>query len=223
MSIAENIQKLKKEIPDDITLVAVSKTKPIEDLNQAIKANHLILGENKALELRDKYNILSKEIQWHYIGHLQTNKVKYIAAFVHLFHAVDSLKLMKEINKEAVKNNRSINYLLQFHIAEEESKFGLNIEEAEIILTSEAFKKLENIQCVGVMGMATYTNDKEQIRKEFKGLKNIFKLLKEKHFYNNINFKEISMGMTNDYKIAIEEGATILRIGSLIFGERNIH
>lgn len=221
MNIAENIRKLKKEIPENITLVAVSKTKPIEDIKQAIDANHLILGENKALELRDKHEILSKEIQWHYIGHLQTNKVKYIAPFVHLFHAVDSLKLMKEINKQAVNNNRTINYLLQFHIAEEESKFGLNLEEAKQIIESEALQKFNNIQCVGVMGMATYTSDEEQIRKEFKGLKNTFDLLKKKHFSNDINFKEISMGMTNDYRIAIEEGATILRIGSLIFGQRN--
>ena len=221
MSIAENIQKIKKEIPESITLVAVSKTKPIEDIKEAIDTNHLILGENKALELRDKHEVLPSEIQWHYIGHLQTNKVKYIAPFVHLFHAVDSLKLMKEINKQATINNRTINYLLQFHIAEEESKFGLDLEEAKQIIESEAYKELKNVQCVGVMGMATYTNNKEQIRKEFKELKNTFNLLKEKHFSNDLNFKEISMGMTNDYKIAIEEGTTILRIGSLIFGERN--
>jgi PLP dependent protein len=221
MNIAENIRKLKKEIPENITLVAVSKTKPIEDIKQAIDANHLILGENKALELRDKHEILSKEIQWHYIGHLQTNKVKYIAPFVHLFHAVDSLKLMKEINKQAVNNNRTINYLLQFHIAEEESKFGLNLEEATQIIESDLFNELGNIQCVGVMGMASYTKDKEQIRKEFKELKSIFNELKDKCFSNDTSFKEISMGMTNDYQIAIEEGSTILRIGSLIFGERN--
>ncbi len=223
MNIKDKIRELKTTIPNNIQLVAVSKTKPNEDILAAYECGHLDFGENKVQELKDKAPQLPKDIRWHYVGHLQTNKVKYIAPFVHLIHAVDSLKLLKEINKQAEKNERIIPYLLQFHIAEEESKFGLDMQEAKEIIEAEVFPQLENISCVGVMGMATYTDNQQQIKKEFAHLKKIFHELKLEHFPEKESFKEISMGMTNDYTIAIEEGASILRIGSLIFGERNTH
>jgi PLP dependent protein len=223
MKIAENIKKLQDKTPSNVKLVAVSKTKPNEDILAAYECGHLDFGENKVQELKDKAPALPEDIRWHYIGHLQTNKVKYIASFVHLIHAVDSLKLLKEINKQAKKHQRCIPYLLQFHIAEEETKFGLDMQEAKEIIEAEVFPQLENISCVGVMGMATYTDNKAQIKKEFSHLKRIFQELKNTNFADKDSFKEISMGMTNDYTIAIEEGSTILRIGSLIFGERNTH
>ena len=220
--IEENLLKLRKEIPAHVKLVAVSKTKPVEDIMKAYHAGQRIFGENKVQELTDKYDQqLANDIEWHYIGHLQRNKVKYIAPFVDLIHAIDSLRLMKEINKEAAKNNRIINGLLQFHIAEEDTKFGLDKNEAMEILQSEEFKKMNNVQLSGIMGMATYTPDKDQVRREFKMLKNIFDELKSEFFADFKAFKEISMGMSNDYEIAIEEGSTMLRIGSDIFGERN--
>lgn len=201
-------------------LVAVSKTKPIEQILEIYKQGHKVFGENKALEMRDKYEALPKDIEWHFIGHLQTNKVKYIAPFVQLIHAVDSLKLLKEINKQAKKNDRVIDCLLQFHIAEEQSKFGLDLETAEQILKSSAFQSFQNIRIIGVMGMATFTKNKEQVRQEFIVLKKIFDQLKSTFFQQNDLFKEISMGMSGDYLLAINEGSTIVRIGSLIFGNR---
>jgi len=220
MSIAENILKVKSELGDSAKLVAVSKTKPVEDLMEAYNAGQRLFGENKVQELVGKNDTLPNDIQWHYIGHLQTNKVKYLAPFVSVIHAVDSLKLLKTINKEAKKNNRVIECFLQFHIAEEDTKFGLDEQDAEAILNAEAFKTFENIRIAGVMGMATYTSDKEQVRAEFKKLKSIFDSIKSKYFSNADSFKEISMGMSGDYKLAVEEGSTIVRVGSLIFGAR---
>ena len=219
--IQENLNIVRATVPSDVTLIAVSKTKPVSDLQEAYDAGQRIFGENKALEMRDKYQELPKDIQWHFIGHLQTNKIKYIAPFVTLIHAIDSLPLLESVNKEAAKNNRVIDCLLQFHIAQEETKFGLDIEEAKSLLESESFKDLKNINICGVMGMATFTDDVVQVRNEFKNLKNIFETLKENYFKANDSFKEISMGMSDDYPIAIEEGATMLRVGSKIFGARN--
>lgn len=219
--IKENLNKVRATVPNNVTLIAVSKTKPVADLQEAYDAGQRIFGENKALEMRDKHQELPKDIQWHFIGHLQTNKIKYIAPFVSLIHSIDSISLLEAVNKEAVKNNRVIDCLLQFHIAKEETKFGLDIEEAEEILKSDSYKNLNNINIIGVMGMATFTDDVNQIRNEFKSLKNIFNILKERYFQDKESFKEISMGMSDDYPIAIEEGATMVRVGSKIFGARN--
>ena len=219
--IQENLNIVIATVPSNVTLIAVSKTKPVSDLQEAYDAGQRIFGENKALEMRDKYQELPKDIQWHFIGHLQTNKIKYIAPFVTLIHAIDSLSLLEAVNKEAAKNNRVIDCLLQFHIAQEETKFGLDIEEAKSLLESESFKNLKNINICGVMGMATFTDDVVQVRNEFKNLRNIFEALKENYFKANDSFKEISMGMSDDYPIAIEEGATMVRVGSKIFGARN--
>lgn len=219
--IQENLNIVRATVPSNVTLIAVSKTKPFSDLQEAYDAGQRIFGENKALEMRDKYQELPKDIQWHFIGHLQTNKIKYIAPFVTLIHAIDSLPLLEAVNKEATKNNRVIDCLLQFHIAQEETKFGLDMEEAKSLLESESFKNLKNINICGVMGMATFTDDVVQVRNEFKNLRNIFETLKENYFKANDSFKEISMGMSDDYPIAIEEGATIVRVGSKIFGARN--
>lgn len=219
--IKENLNIVRATVPSDVTLIAVSKTKPVSDLQEAYDAGQRIFGENKALEMRDKHQALPDDIQWHFIGHLQTNKIKYIAPFVTLIHAIDSLSLLEAVNKEAAKNNRVINCLLQFHIAQEETKFGLDMEEARAMLESESYKNLNNINICGVMGMATFTDDAAQVRDEFKSLKNIFETLKENYFKGNESFKEISMGMSDDYPIAIEEGATMVRVGSKIFGARN--
>ena len=219
--IQENLNIVRATVPSNVTLIAVSKTKPVADLQEAYDAGQRIFGENKALEMRDKYQELPKDIQWHFIGHLQTNKIKYITPFVTLIHAIDSLSLLEAVNKEAAKNNRVIDCLLQFHIAQEETKFGLDMEEAKSLLESESFKNLKNINICGVMGMATFTDDVVQVRNEFKNLKNIFEALKENYFKENDSFKEISMGMSDDYPIAIEEGATMVRVGSKIFGARN--
>jgi len=221
MSIASKIEEIKNSIPKNVKLIAVSKTKPAEDIMEAYNSGYRIFGENKPQELKEKYNTLPKDIEWHMIGHLQTNKVKYIAPFVHLIHAVESIKLLTTINKEAEKNNRIIDVLLQIYIAKEESKFGLSKEELITLLESEEFKSHKNIRVVGLMGMATFTNDSSIIRNEFKSLKQIFEFTKEKYFSNQESFKEISMGMSDDYKLAIEEGSTIIRVGSSIFGSRN--
>ncbi len=220
-SITDQLNKLKQGIPDQVKLVAVSKTKPVEDIMEAYKAGQRHFGENKAQEMETKHEQLPADIAWHFIGHLQTNKVKYIAAYVSLIEAVDSLKLLKEINKQAAKNDRIIPCLLQFHIAEEDTKFGLDRDEATALLESDVFKKMKNIQIAGVMGMATFTEDMDQVRREFKHLKAIFDWLKSECFSEEESFREISMGMSGDYPVAIEEGATIVRVGSLIFGERN--
>jgi len=219
--IKNRLDKIRKNIPSHVELIAVSKTKPNEDLTEAYNAGQRHFGENKVQEMVDKFETLPKDIKWHLIGHLQTNKVKYIASFVHLIHAVDSLKLLVEINKQALKHNRIIPCLLQFHIAEEETKFGLNVKEAIEILESQEYKTLQNIQINGVMGMATYTNDETQIRTEFKNLKKIFDKLQSDYFKAKPNFNIISMGMSSDYILAIEEGSTMIRLGSTIFGERS--
>lgn len=221
MGIKENLENYDKHIPEHVKLVAVSKTKPVSDLLTAYECGQRIFGENKVQELANKQPQLPADIEWHFIGHLQSNKVKYIAPFVSLIHSVDSLKLLKEINKQALKHNRTINCLLQFHIASEQTKFGLDYEEASNILNAEAYLTMSNVKIVGVMGMATFTNDESVVRKEFKNLKNIFDSVKKEFFQNDKDFKEISMGMSDDYKIAIEEGSTLVRIGSAIFGARN--
>ncbi len=219
--IAENLSLLSKKIPSNIQLVAVSKTKPIELLMQAYDHGQRHLGENKVQELVSKHESLPKDINWHFIGHLQRNKVKYIAGFVHLIHGVESLKLLKEIDKQGQKNNRIINVLLQFHIAEETSKFGLNLLEAQQLLVDEAYLGFSNICISGVMGMATFTDDTEQVRNEFRTLKSIYNELKMSFFKDSNDFKVISMGMSGDYEIAIEEGSTLIRVGSSIFGARD--
>lgn len=223
MSIARNLKIIKNELPEQVKLVAVSKTHPIESILEAYNAGHKIFGENKVQELVQKYEQLPKDIEWHMIGHLQTNKVKFIAPFVSLIHSVDSLKLLKEINKEAIKNNRTINVLLEIFIANEETKFGLDQEEALEILSSDEFKTLNNINVSGIMGMATYTDNINIIKSEFEKLYDIFTLLKTKYFSKNHEFKDVSMGMSSDFKIAIDSGSTIIRIGSIIFGEREYY
>jgi len=220
MIITENIQKLLSEIPGNVKLIAVSKTKPAEQIVEVYNFGHKIFGENRAQELSEKFKLLPKDIEWHMIGHLQTNKVKYIAPFVYLIHGVDSFKLLQFIDKEAAKCNRIINCLLQFHIAKEETKFGFDMNESSQMLGSSDFGLLQNINIVGVMGMATLTENTQLVSDEFRELVYIFNQLKKTYFLDKTDFKEISMGMSGDYKIAIEEGATMVRIGSLIFGER---
>jgi len=212
-------QKLKQFcIKSNVTLVAVSKTKPKEDIQTLYDAEHRVFGENKVQELVEKYDSLPKDIEWHFIGHLQKNKVKYIAPFVNLIHAVDSIELLSEIDKRAAQNNRIINCLVQFHIAKEETKFGLDENEIEDFF--EKALHLKNARIIGIMGMATFTNNENLIQNEFKLLKSIFDKIQKKYFTNNTNFKEISMGMSGDYEIAIQEGSTMVRIGSSIFGSR---
>ena len=223
MSITSQFKKIQESIPQNVTLVAVSKTKPDEDLMVAYQAGARILGENKVQELVGKYERLPKDIEWHMIGHLQSNKVKYIAPFVSLIHAVDSLKLLKEINKEAKKNDRIIDCLIQLHIADEDSKFGFTPANIEEIILNIKSKEWQNIRIVGLMGMATFTDNKEQIRQEFRTLKQSFDQLKTDIYNSNSDFKHISMGMSGDYQIAIEEGSTMVRVGSSIFGARNYH
>ncbi len=218
--IAEQINNILSSLPAHVQLIAVSKTKPSALIQEAYQNGQKIFGENKAQEMSAKHSELPKDIQWHMIGHMQSNKVKYIAPFVSLIHSVDSLALLIEINKQALKNNRVISVLLQFHIADEETKFGLSLKEAQDLLNSKEYATLQNIQICGVMGMATFSDDSDQIRKEFRQLKSIFNELKNTFFSAQENFKEISMGMSGDYKIAIEEGSTLVRIGSSIFGGR---
>jgi pyridoxal phosphate enzyme (YggS family) len=225
MSIQQNLLHIKSTLPEHVTLVAVSKTKPVSDLMEAYNAGQRIFGENKIQEMVDKWEQMPKDIEWHMIGHVQTNKVKYMAPFVSLIHGVDSLKLLEEINKQAVKNNRIIDCLLQIYIAEEESKFGLDEEELDALLASTTFKEMKNIRIVGLMGMATFTDNQNQIQKEFTHLKSIFDEL-----IDNIQrrdalqcistFKSLSMGMSGDYQLAIACGSTMVRIGSSIFGGR---
>jgi hypothetical protein len=214
--IKENIQEFKSKIPENVTLVAVSKTKPIEDLQEAYDAGQRVLGENKIQEMVDKYDALPKDIQWHMIGHLQSNKVKYMAHFVDLIHGVDKLKTLKVINKEAKKNDRIIKVLLQAKIAKEDSKFGLSFDEIDTILTSEEIATLQNIKVVGFMGMATFTEDQNQLNEEFSSLKNFF----DAHKSKNSDLEILSMGMSGDYQLAIENGSTMIRVGSSIFGSR---
>ena len=217
MSIAENIIKFKNEIPEEVTLVAISKTKPEKDILEAYNAGQRIFGENKIQEMTEKWEKLPKDIKWHMVGHVQRNKVKYMAEYVDLIHAVDSLKLLKEIEKQAKKYDRTISCLLQIKIAEEDTKYGINVDEARNILESEAFSKMTHVKVVGLMGMATFTEKDEKVRKEFSYLKTTFEAMKSE--YNS--FRILSMGMSGDYKIAIDCGSTMVRIGSSIFGERN--
>ena len=219
--VKENLEKVRATIPSGVLLVAVSKTKPVEDIQEAYDAGQRVFGENHALEMRDKHEVLPKDIDWHFIGHLQTNKIKYIISFARMIHSIDTFNLLQAVNKEAAKHNVVVDCLLQFHIAEEETKFGLDINEANEILTSDEYKSMKNIRLCGVMGMATNTDDMDQVRKEFRYLKEIFTTLKSKYFADCEWFKEISMGMSHDYPIAIEEGSTMVRVGSKIFGERN--
>lgn len=211
---------MKEEIPQDVVLVAVSKTKPASLIQEAYDAGQRVFGENKVQELVDKWEVLPKDIEWHLIGHLQSNKVKYIAPFVSLIHSVDSFKLLQEINRQGAKNNRVIPCLLQFHIAQEETKFGLSFEEAEEILQSREFVEMHHISIVGLMGMASFTEDEEQVRDEFRNLNNYFMILKSNYFKYNPDFKVLSMGMSGDYALAIEEGSNMIRVGSSLFGSR---
>lgn len=220
MTVKDKINNLLSEIPENVKLVAVSKTKPVSTILEYYNVGYKIFGENKVQEITGKYPELPKDIEWHFIGHLQRNKVKYIIPFVYLIHGVDSFKLLKEINKQAKKINRTVDCLLQFHIATEESKFGFDLDEAHEMLSSTEFDELKNINIRGVMGMATYTDDENQVRTEFHNLNSIFKELKKSYFNDSPTFKDISMGMSGDYKIAIEEGSTIVRIGSNLFGSR---
>ena len=212
---------LELAIPEKIKLVAVSKTKPVDEILKVYNWGQRNFGENKVQEMVFKQPNLPQDIHWHFIGHLQTNKVRYIASFVHLIHSIDSLKLLSEVNKQALKNNRIIDCLLQIYIASEETKFGLDLTESEELLKSEEYKSMKHIRICGLMGMATYTNDESLVRKEFRNLRSIHNLLREKFFADGSYFTEISMGMSDDYRIAIEEGSTIVRIGSAIFGKRN--
>ena len=219
MSIAQNLLKIKSTLPENVTLVAVSKTKPIPDLMEAYDAGQRIFGENKIQEMAEKWEAMPKDIEWHMIGHVQTNKVKFMAPFVSLIHGVDSLKLLEEINKQAKKNNRIIDCLLQIYIAEEETKFGLDEEELNEILASATFQEMKNIRIIGLMGMATFTDNQNQIKKEFTHLKSIFDKLQPLNT-ENCQLNTISMGMSGDYQLAIECGSTMVRIGSSIFGGR---
>lgn len=216
------LEHIKQELAKtNTTLVAVSKTKPAAAIQAMYDKGQRIFGENKVQEVADKYETLPKDIEWHVIGHLQRNKVKYIAPFVALIHSVDSARLLTEINKRAAENDRIIDCLLQFHIAEEESKFGWqSVKEVSDFLNSDAFANLKNIHITGVMGMATFTDEETQVRGEFKKLKTYFQELKDSYFADDASFKEISMGMSGDYKLAAEEGSTMVRIGSLLFGSR---
>jgi len=226
MSIKENLLQIKNTLPPNVTLVAVSKTKPNEAVMEAYQVGQKDFGENYVQELVDKQEQLPKDIRWHFIGHLQSNKVKFIAPFVYLIHGVDSFKLLQEINKQALKNNRIIDCLLQLYIAKEETKFGLSFEECEELLNSEAFKSLKNIQIKGFMAMASNTDDIEQIRKEFNSVKAFSETIFTKGKLSGIESLPhengiLSYGMSGDYKLAMEAGSTLLRIGSTIFGERN--
>ena len=215
--IDKNIQNIQSKLPENVALVAVSKTKPIADLQEAYNAGQRIFGENKIQEMVEKYDALPKDIKWHMIGHLQSNKVKYMAHFVDLIHGVDKLKTLKEINKQAKKHDRIINCLLQVKIAKEETKFGFSFDEIKAILTSEEMRELQNINVGGFMGMASFTDDKKQLEEEFSSLKNLFDTLKTQHS----SIKILSMGMSGDYQLAIENGSTMIRVGSSIFGQRN--
>jgi pyridoxal phosphate enzyme (YggS family) len=222
--IAANIEKIRQQLPSHVKLIAVSKTKPIEMLHEAYAAQQRAFGENKVQEVVNKYPLMPLDTEWHLIGHLQTNKVKYIAPFIHLIHAVDSIKLLETINKEALKNNRVINVLLQVYIAKEETKFGLSNEEVLELLTYANEHQLNNINICGLMGMATYTENKQQIEQEFENLHQFFNAIKlqiERYpVLKKETFIELSMGMSSDYELAIKHGSTMIRVGSNIFGER---
>lgn len=219
--IAKNIRTIKQTLPPPVKLVAVSKTKPVSEILEAYDAGHRCFGENRVRELMQKKDLLPSDIEWHLIGHLQTNKVKYIAPFISMIESVDSFRLLRVIDAEAAKAGRTINCLLQIHIAEEETKFGFNMDELHEMLDDAEFKGLENVSICGVMGMATFSDNQDKVRNEFRYLSKCFNDLKNDYFSGDRHFKEISMGMSGDFEIAIGEGSTMVRIGSLIFGERN--
>ncbi len=218
--IKDNIEKINSTLPERTRLIAVSKTKPVEMLQEAYDAGQRLFGENKALEMRDKYELLPKDIEWHFIGHLQTNKVKYIAPFISLIHSADSVKLLKEIDKQGQKCGRVVDVLLQIHVAQEETKFGFTPDELLDWLATEEWKAMGHIRIVGLMAMGTNTNDETQIAREFETVRQLFHTVKESHFADQPPFRELSMGMSGDYLIAQERGSTMVRVGSLIFGER---
>ncbi|MBG0858876.1 MAG: YggS family pyridoxal phosphate-dependent enzyme [Bacteroidales bacterium] len=218
--IASNIISLKKEIPSTVKLVAVSKTRSVDEILKAYNTGHKIFGENRVQELLSKKNHLPDDIEWHLVGHLQTNKVRYIVPFISMIESVDTFKLLKIINAEASKIGRTIACLLQFHIAKEETKYGFSMDEVTGMAESSEFRQLKAVRICGIMGMATFTSDNEQIRSEFRYLYQCYNTLKTRYLNNAESFREISMGMSGDYKIAIAEGSTIVRIGSIIFGER---
>lgn len=221
MSIAQNIKALRDRIPANVRLIAVSKTQPVEIVQKAYDAGHRIFGENRVQELTAKYEALPKDIEWHLIGHLQSNKVKYIAPFVHLIHSVDSLKLLQEINRQAKRNDRIIACLLQIHIAREETKFGFSPDELQNLIAQTDWNSLANVEVIGLMGMATFTDDQEVVRQEFRGLKRLFDDVAAGALPRNVRMQELSMGMSGDYHIAVEEGSTMVRVGTAIFGNRN--
>jgi len=220
-TVAANIISLKQQIPPSVKVVAVSKTKPAHEILEAYNTGHRLFGENRVNELILKKEHLPADIEWHFVGHLQTNKVKYIVPFVAMIQSVDSFRLLKVINSESLKSGRVTDCLLQFHIASEETKYGFSLPEAKEMIMSGEFRLLHNVRICGVMGMATFTGDNIQIRKEFRELADYFTELREVYFKDNQSFKEISMGMSGDFHIAVEEGSTLIRIGSIIFGERN--
>lgn len=219
-SVAQNIRKIKHELPSSVRLVAISKKKPVSVIDEAYQAGHRVFGENQVQELADKKDQLPGDIEWHMVGHLQRNKVKYIAPFVSLIHSIDSLRLLQEVNKQAQKYNRTIDCLLQVHIACEDTKFGFDEQKIRMMLESEEFQQLQQVKIKGLMGMATLTENNEQIRSEFKHLQEIFKRLQSSYFAQDAAFCEKSIGMSSDYHLAIEEGSTLVRIGSHIFGSR---
>lgn len=221
MNIREKIVEIKKQIPEGVTLVAVSKTKPIEDIMQAYDEGQRVFGENKAQEMKEKQALLPKDIQWHMLGHLQENKVKYIVPFVSLIHSVDSLKILQAINKRAIICERVVDCLLEIDISHEETKFGLSKDELYNLLSSPEYEQMENIRICGLMGIGSITDDNSKTREEFRGLRALYSEIKDKFFAGKDYFRHVSMGMSGDYDIAIEEGSTIVRIGSKIFGERD--
>lgn len=221
MSIQANIKKVLTDLPQGVRLVAVSKFHPNEAIEEAYAAGQRIFGESKVQEMTQKYETLPKDTEWHFIGHLQTNKIKYMAPFVAMIHGIDSFKLLEEVNKQAAKVDRILPCLLQIHIAQEETKFGFSFDECKEMLATDKWKELTHIRICGLMGMATNTEDAEQIKKEFCSLNTFFKEIKQAYFTENTDFKEISMGMSHDYPLAIEAGSTLIRVGSKIFGERN--
>ena len=220
MSIAQKIQQLRSSLPEGVSLLAISKFQPIEALQEAYDAGQRMFGENHIQEMAAKAAVLPKDVEWHFTGHVQTNKIKYMASFVSLIHAVDSYRLLREINKHAAKHNRIIDCLLQIHIAQEETKFGFTIDECREMLATEPWKELQNVRITGLMAMGSNTDDMEQVRNEFRQMKQFFDELKTIYFADQPSFNQLSEGMTDDYPIAIEEGSTIVRIGSMIFGER---
>ncbi len=215
--IKDNLTQVRVNIPEGVKLVAVSKNNSVESILEAYSAGQKVFGENRVQELLPKHEALPKDIEWHLIGHLQRNKVKFIASFVSVIHSIDSFKLLNEVNSEAKKNNRVIDVLLQFHVAQEETKYGLSLEDAVAILEDPSFQEMKNIRVIGIMGMASFVEDENQIRQEFKKLKVIFDKMKMNYFPTESSFKELSMGMSSDYQLAIEEGSTIVRVGSKIF------